>query len=84
MNRYKFEITVNGFLLRTYFSDTEANGLKWCRAYCSEFQRKVANIEMKVLVYSREKKGNLWEYRGKPFLYDRTLVKKPLKHKNKK
>lgn len=82
MNRYKFEITANGFLLRTYFSENEANGIKWCRTYCSQFQRKVANVEIKLVIYSRTKRNHIWEYSGKPFIYDRTLTKKPLIRKS--
>lgn len=84
MIRCKFEITVNGFLLRTYFSEVEENGIKWCRTYCSQFQKKVANVEMKLLIYSRPKQNHVWEYSGKPFIYDRTLTKKPLTRKSEK
>lgn len=77
MNLCKFEIVINGFLLRTYFSEHEENGLKWCKRYASNFQKRVANLEIKVLIYKKEKQKNRWEYHGKPFEYDRTLVKKP-------
>lgn len=81
MSIFKFEITSNGFILRTYFSDTEQQGIKWCGRYCSQFQRKVSNQQMKLLIYKREKQQNRWEYKGKPYEYDRTLVKKPLTKK---
>lgn len=31
MNLYKFELTVNGYLLRVHFSASEESGLKWCK-----------------------------------------------------
>ncbi|AWP25413.1 hypothetical protein B9D94_01605 [Paenibacillus sp. Cedars] len=79
MGMCKFEMTVNGFLLRTYFSETEESGLKWCKRYASQFQKKVINSEVKVLIYKKEKQKERWQYHGKPYLYDRTLVKKPRK-----
>ncbi|WP_339272932.1 hypothetical protein MKY59_18255 [Paenibacillus sp. FSL W8-0426] len=78
MNLYKFELTVNGFPLRVHFSATEESGLRWCKRTASDFQRNVANLEIKVSVHKKEKQKNAWEYHGKPYLYDRTLRKKPL------
>lgn len=81
MNLYKFEITVNGFLLRTHFSSSEESGLSWCKRYASKFQKEVANLEIKVAISKREKQKNPWEYHGKPYLYDRTMKKPPRKLK---
>lgn len=83
MNLYKFELTVNGFLLRVHFSATEESGLKWCKRVASEFQRNVANLEIKVAIHKKDKQKNAWEYHGKPYMYDRTLRKKPLTKKLK-
>lgn len=82
MSKYKFEITINGFILRTYHSESEESGLKWCKKYASQFQKKVANLEIKLVIYKKEKQSERWMYHGKPFLYDRTLVKKPRKDLN--
>ncbi|MEC0128239.1 hypothetical protein [Paenibacillus pabuli] len=82
MNLYKFELTVNGFLLRVHFSASEESGLKWCKRIASEFQSNVANLEIKVDIHKKAKQKNAWEYHGKPYLYDRTLRKKPLTKKN--
>ncbi|MGP3787136.1 MULTISPECIES: hypothetical protein [unclassified Paenibacillus] len=83
MNLYKFEITVNGFLLRTHFSSSEGSGLAWCKKYASKFQKEVANLEIKVAIHKREKQKNNWEYHGKPYIYDRTMKKPARKPKEK-
>lgn len=65
MNLYKFEITVNGFLLKTHFSSSEQSGLLWCKKYASKFQREVTNLEIKVAIYkkreAKERLGVSWE-----------------------
>ena len=81
MNLYKFELTVNGFLLRVHFSASEQSGLKWCKRIASCFQRSIANLEVKVVIHKKEDQKNAWEYHGKPYLYHRTLRKKPLSKK---
>ncbi|MEO2213121.1 hypothetical protein MHB71_09855 [Paenibacillus sp. FSL H7-0940] len=83
MNLYKFELTVNGYLLRVHFSASEESGLKWCKRVASEFQNNVANLEIKVDIHKKQKQKHAREYHGKPYLYDRTLRKKPLAKKNK-
>lgn len=75
MNIYRFEISVNGFLLKVILNDKEDNGLKKCKEYISQFQRKVANVKVKIRILKREEQKNPWEYRRKPYLYVRTLVK---------
>ncbi|MDH2334308.1 hypothetical protein [Paenibacillus polymyxa] len=79
MNIYRFEIYANGFLLKVILNDKEENGLKLCKKYISQFQRQVANIEIKIRINKREEQKNNWEYHGKPYLYVKTLVKKPRK-----
>jgi hypothetical protein len=78
MNRYRFEISSNGFILHIRFSGTEEAGLDRCKRYMSDFQKQVANVQMKVRIFEREKKKNIWEYHGAPYLYKRTMIKKPL------
>ncbi|MDR6726173.1 hypothetical protein J2W91_004679 [Paenibacillus amylolyticus] len=82
MNLYKFELTVNGFTLRVHFSPTEESGLKWCKRIASQFQKNVANLEIKVTIHKKENQKHAWEYHGKPYMYHRTLSKKPLTKKN--
>ncbi|MEK5089698.1 hypothetical protein MKY98_22825 [Paenibacillus sp. FSL M8-0228] len=79
MNIYRFEIYANGFLLKVILNDKEENGLRLCKRYISQFQRQVANIEIKIRINKREDQKNNWEYHGKPYLYVKTLVKKPRK-----
>jgi len=81
--RFKFEISANGFLLKSHFSTNEATGLKWSKKYAGEFQRKVANINLRVTVSERENQAKIWQYSGKPYIYKKTLVKKPLEQNEK-
>lgn len=78
MHRYRFEISVNGFLLKNHFTATEKSGLDWCKRYMSKFQRQVANLPMKIAIYDRGKKANNWEYHGATYHYVKTLIKRPL------
>jgi hypothetical protein len=77
MNRYRFVITANDFQLATHFSTYEQSGLDWCKRYMRRFQKQVANIQMKVSISAREKQAKTWEYNGKPYIFQRTLIKKP-------
>lgn len=83
MSRYRFEISANGFFLKSHFTDTEEGGLNHCKAYISQFQRQVANVPMKVIIAAREKKNNPWEYRKAPYIPLKTLHKKPYTEKPK-
>ncbi|WHX35254.1 hypothetical protein QNH38_22365 [Paenibacillus polymyxa] len=79
MNIYRFEIYANGFLLKVIHNDKEENGLRLCKRYITQFQKQVANIEIKIRINKREEQKNNWKYHGKPYLYVKTLVKKPRK-----
>lgn len=57
MNLYKFELTVNGYLLRVHFSASEESGLKWCKRIGTEFQNNVANLEIKVDIHKSRNKS---------------------------
>lgn len=83
MNLYRMEVMANGFSLHVFYSETEERGLKYCKDYASGFQRKVANIELKVVIQKREKQKNRWQYKGVPFEDYKTLTKKPLRPKEK-
>ncbi|MCP1308742.1 hypothetical protein [Paenibacillus tyrfis] len=48
----------------------------------TRFQKQVANVPIKIVIYEREKKKNIWEYSGEPYLYKKTLIRKPLVKKN--
>lgn len=78
MHRYRFVITANDFQLAVHFSTTEQSGLNWCKRYMGKFQRQVTNIELKVSIYSREKQEHNWAYTGKPYLFQRNMVKRPI------
>lgn len=82
MNRYRFEVSANDFLLKTHFATTESGGIEYCRRYMTQFQKKVANVPMKVVMCEREKQKDIWNYQGKPYLYKKTLIRKPLQKKD--
>lgn len=79
MNIYRFEISSNDFLLKVIFRDNEEAGLKACKQYITQFQKKVANVKVKIRIYKRQEQKNRWEYSRKPYFYERTLVKGPRK-----
>lgn len=81
--RYRFEIRANDFFLKYHLASTEEGGLKHCKAYMSSFQRQVANIPMKVIICAREKQNRHIDYYGKPYIYKKTLHKKPYTPKPK-
>lgn len=76
MNNYKFEISVNDFLLKVHFCATEQSGLNYTKNYISRFQREVANLEMKVEIYKRDQKNQRRHYNQKPYLFTKTLNQK--------
>lgn len=83
MNVYKMEVMANGFIIRVFYGETEERGLRQCKDFASGFQRKVSNIELKVVIQMRPKQKNRWNYNGVPWEYYKTLTKKPLKPKEK-
>ncbi len=78
MSRYRFEIAANKFLLKIYYSESEERGINWCKVYMTTFQKQVANVPMSVAILAKEKQKNNWEYHGKPYIYQKTLIRKPL------
>lgn len=83
MNLFRMEVMANGFSLHVFYSETEERGLKQCKEYAAAFQRKVNNMELKVIIQKRDKQESRWHYKGVPFEYYKTLTKKPLKQKEK-
>lgn len=77
MSKYKFEISVNGFPLKTHMTITEKAGHEWCLRYMSRFQREVANLQMKVVISKRD--GD--KYGGGSFVKQKVMYKKPLRKK---
>ena len=78
MNRYRFVISANGFELAVLFATHEESGLKWCKRYMGQFQRRVANVQMKVAIFMREKQPENWMYHKKPYEFQRNMIKKPI------
>ncbi|NUU74330.1 hypothetical protein [Paenibacillus xylanilyticus] len=74
MNLYKFEISVNGFLLKMHFCANEESGLKYTKNYISKFQKEVANLEMRVNIYKREQHKQ--RYNRKPYMFTKALHEK--------
>jgi hypothetical protein len=77
MGRYRFEISVNDFLIKTHYTEHEKSGLDWCKRYMSRFQSKVANVKMKVAVLAKEKQTDNWKYHGQPYNHIKNLYKAP-------
>lgn len=83
MNVYRMELIANGFTLNVFYGETEKRGLTQCKEYASGFQRKVSNVELKVVIQKREKQQTRSHYKNVPWEYYKTLTKKPLKTKEK-
>ncbi|MEO2255437.1 hypothetical protein ABGV43_00485 [Paenibacillus amylolyticus] len=75
MNLYKFEISVNGFLLKVHFCANEESGINYIKNYISKFQKEVANLEMKVNIYKREQQKQR-RYNRKLYMFTKTLHEK--------
>lgn len=54
VSKFKFEISVNNFPLKSHMTTTEEAGHMWCLRYMSRFQREVANLKMKVVISKRD------------------------------
>jgi hypothetical protein len=78
MSMYRFDIYAKKFLLKTHFGAYEESGINWCKKYMTRFQKQAANVEMSVKISAKEKQKNNWEYHGQPYIYQRTLIRKPL------
>jgi hypothetical protein len=75
----RFEIYVNDFKITTHYNPREESGLIWCKKYMSEFQVKVINCEMKLLIYTKDHKTTRRDV--DPYDLSKTLFKKPRKKK---
>jgi hypothetical protein len=75
---FRFEIIANKFILQIHYGHTEEGGIKWCKEYMTRFQRQVANIQLQVAILAKEKQRNNWDYNGQPYIYQKTLIRKPL------
>lgn len=78
MSRYKFEIIVNGMLLKTVHNPKEELGLRHCKRFVKEFQTKVANLEVKIKIWGREQQKFPHQYKNQPYTTVRTLRKPPI------
>lgn len=78
MGRFRFEITANKFDLKIHYNESEERGTEWCKAYMTRFQKRVANIQLNVTIMAKEKQKKQWEYQGQPYVYLKTLIRKPL------
>ncbi|OAB42498.1 hypothetical protein PGLA_12605 [Paenibacillus glacialis] len=77
MNLYKFEIGVNGFLLKVHFCATEQSGVNYTKAYIYKFQKEVANLELEVNIYKREVQKQR-QYNRKPYLFTKKMNEKAI------
>lgn len=78
---YRCRVVVNGFLLFTHQATYEETCLNRCRRYMTEFQRKVANVEMRVEVYHRKTTTEPWKDKHNSFEFKRAIIRKPLQKK---
>lgn len=83
MARYRFEITVNKFELKIHYNENEERGILWCKDYMTRFQKRVANVQMQVAILAKEKQKEYYKYHGQPYIYQKTLIRKPLSLKQK-
>ncbi|MEK8132893.1 hypothetical protein WMW72_33930 [Paenibacillus filicis] len=80
---YRFEVSSNGFKLFVHTADKEETGINRCKRYMTEFQKTVANVPMKVVISKKEKQKEYWRYRDVPYVYLKTLIRKPLVKRSK-
>jgi len=75
--KYKFELSLNGFILRCNAGDRLSTGLKWCVRIGREYQAICQNAPLTIRVYERKYEprqpyGKSY-FRGQPPVYDSVL-----------